>query len=130
MSLWQAFRTQPLSKTVTPSAVEYRFTADGNACLVVIPKRRANARTVLHCENGYLEWEQLPLFPKLMGQRVIHGERRPLYRFTQKPNETVIVAVKGCPGLIVGADEGDVRSAARFAPLECHLMRYREFKRL
>lgn len=29
MSLWQAFRTQPLSKTVTPSAVEYRFAPQG-----------------------------------------------------------------------------------------------------
>ena len=84
-------------KTVKFSLCEKNYT-------VHITKKSANKATHVHCkENGTVYWEQLYPFGGLSTPR---REERVLIKPKREKDETVIVVIKGKPGIITGLDEG------------------------
>jgi len=86
-----------------------RFTARGKAFAVYVSLRAANKASHIICaEDGTVYWEQLYPIGSLAYDNV---ERSVFIKPKRAPGETVIVLIKGKPGMITGLDEGHFVSA-------------------
>ena len=80
----------------------YKLVCDEKEYKIILTKRIANKRTVIHFVDRTILWEQTPWFPRLAGR--YYGDKIPIYKFTDKPVNTIFV-LKGVPL----ADEGLAR---------------------
>ena len=79
---------------------------------IIIPKKRANNKTIIHFIDNTICWEQIPRFPKLAGKQ--YGDRIPIYKFDAKVLNTLFV-LKGNPLGDEGLDNGIFRSFKKYA---------------
>lgn len=127
MSLYKLFKTtKPTEKTKFVKV--YRFQKDGENYKIILAKRCANRRSIIHCKDELIEWEQFPMLPRIWGARL--GESLPIYKFKKTNNETVIFVVKGKPNGITGLDDGIFRSIKKFDKDYINVMILKSFKAL
>ncbi len=127
MSLYKLLKaTKPTEKTRFVKI--YRFQKDGENYKIIFAKRCANRRSIIHCKDEQIVWEQFPLLPRIWGARL--GESLPIYKFEKSKNETVIFVIKGKPNGITGLDDGIFRSAKKFNKDYINIMTLKSFKTL
>ena len=79
-----------------------QFVADNKKYTVFISNQAANKATHIHCMgNGSIVWEQFHAIG-----HIVSSEKQVLIVPKKEKDETVIVLIKGKPGLIKGLDEG------------------------
>ncbi len=80
------------------------FTFNDKKYVVYMTKKAANKATRIYCEgNGTVYWEQYYMMGGICTPQII---KNVLLKPERRADETVIVVIKGKPGVIVGLDEG------------------------
>ena len=95
---------------------------------IIFTNKRADKRSVIHCSGNFISWEQLPLFPRLVGRT--DGDKQVLTAFTEKYDGITVFVIKGKPGSITGLDEGIFRSIHRLDANFVNVMSEARFKEL
>lgn len=127
MTLYKLFKTtKPTEKTRFVKI--YRFEKDGENYKIILAKRSANRRSIIHCKDEQIVWEQFPLLPRIWGARL--GESLPIYKFENPRKETVIFVIKGKPNGITGLDDGNFRGVKKFDKDYINVMSLQYFKTL
>lgn len=126
MSIYQRFQTAARLCEETEFVKIYRMTVADKPYKVVVTKRKANGHTVIHCERGYVAWEQVPLFPRLSGRN--YGDKTPIFTAIPEKDCVTLCVVKGKPNGFVGLDDGVFRCADNFDESCIHVMSWRRFK--
>lgn len=104
----------------------YKFLADDKNYKIIVANRKANRRSVIHCVEDRIEWEQFPLLPRIWAGRL--GDKLPIYKFEKPKNETVIFLIKGEPRGVIGLDDGLFRGVKKFDSDFVNVMAYKYFK--
>ena len=87
-----------------------RFAVGDQMYAVCVSKQSANKETHIHCEkDGVVYWEQIYPIGYITSNRV----KSVLIKPQRNENETVIVLIKGKPGVIIGLDENGFASSKR-----------------
>ena len=132
MSVYNDFRNAKAPVKETEFVREYDFVSDGVVYRVIITKKRAGRHSVIHCTDNRIEWEQLPVFPRISGR--MNGDRVPVYKFDGGVNgndkKVTLFVIKGNPNGICGLDDGIFRSAKKFDTDFINVMSYGRFKEL
>ena len=127
MSLYKLLKTtKPTEKTKFVKI--YRFEKDNENYKIIMTKRFANRRSIIHCKDEQIVWEQFPLLPRIWGARL--GESLPIYKFEKPVKETVIFIIKGNPNGIIGLDNGIFRGIKKFDKNYINIMSLQYFKTL
>lgn len=125
MLLYNLFKTKKPCE-ITKFVKIYRFKEDGASYKIVIAKRRANRRSIIHCVDDVIEWEQFPLLPRIWGVRL--ADMKTVYKFEKPKNETVIFVIKGNPRGVTGLDDGLFRGVKKFDSNYVNVMALKYFK--
>ena len=73
MKLFDSFnRNKELIKQ-TEFVNVYSVKCDDKEYTIIIPRKRANNKTIIHFINNTICWEQIPRFPKFAGRQ--YGDR-------------------------------------------------------
>lgn len=126
MTIYQRFQTEARLCEETEFVQIYRMTVADKQYKIVLTKRRANGHTVIHCERGYVAWEQVPLFPRLTGRN--YGDKTPIYTAIPEKDCITLFIVKGKPNGFVGLDDDVFRCADNFDKRCINVMSWRRFK--
>lgn len=81
-----------------------KFEDSGKNYAIFFTFKRANRHTVIHCRNNTIEWEQLPIFPRITGKA--YGKREPIISLAPSKDDVRIFIVAGKPKSITGLDAG------------------------
>ena len=128
MSIYQRFQTAARLCEETEFVKIFRMTVADKLYKVVVTKRRANGHTVIHCEHGYVAWEQVPLFPRLSGRN--YGDKTPIFTAIPEKDCVTLFVVQGRPNGFVGLDDGVFRCADNFDESGINVMSWQRFVRL
>ncbi len=127
MSLYELFKnSKPTEKT--KFAKIYYLKDNDNKYKIILIKRRANHRTIIHCIDNQIDWEQFPLLPRIWSGRL--EDRKPIYKVGKPKNETVIFIIKGNPCGVTGLDDGVFRGVKKFDQNYINVMSYKKFKNI
>lgn len=127
MSLYNLFKSaKPINKTKFVKI--YSLKENDNNYKIVVAKRRANHRTIIHCIDNQIDWEQFPLLPRIWSGRL--EDRKPIYKVEKPKNETVIFIIKGNPCGVTGLDDGVFRGVKKFDQNYINVMSYKKFKNI
>ena len=67
-----------------------KFELNGKNYEIFFPRKRANKYSIIHCQNNTIEWEQLPVLPRIAGRS--YGIREPIISVAPA-NESVRIVV-------------------------------------
>ncbi len=104
----------------------YDLAENNNKYKIVLSKRRANRRSIIHCVDNQIEWEQFPLLPRIWAGRL--SDKLPIYKFEKPKNETVIFVINGEPRGVTGLDDGLFRGVKKFDSNFVNVMALKYFK--
>ncbi len=105
-----------------------KFEDDNKKYEIYFTRKRANKHSVIHCKNNTIEWEQLPILPRIAGRT--HGTREPIISLAPTKEYVRIVVILGKPGSITGLDEGTFRSIHKYDEDYINVMSETRFKDL
>lgn len=105
-----------------------KFEDDNKKYEIYFTRKRANKHSVIHCKNNTIEWEQLPILPRIAGRT--HGTREPIISLAPTKEYVRIVVILGKPGSITGLDEGTFRSIHKYDADYINVMSETRFKDL
>ena len=126
MKLFDSFKTNKELINQTKFVNVYSVKHNDKEYTIIIPRKRANKKTIIHFIDNTICWEQISRFPKLVGQC---GDRIPIYKFDGKVSDTLFV-VKGAPLGDEGLDNGIFRSSKKYDENFVNCMTYKKFKEL
>lgn len=89
-----------------------KFEDDNKKYEIYFTRKRANKYSVIHCKNNTIEWEQLPILPRIAGRT--HGTQEPIISLAPTKECVRIVVILGKPGSITGLGEGTFRSIHKY----------------
>ena len=102
LSLYNQFKKNGRCVEKNELYKKIEFVADGRKHTVFVTNQSANKATHIHCkDNGSIVWEQF----HAIGY-IVSSEKHVLLVPQKEKDETVIVIIKGKPGLINGLDDG------------------------
>jgi len=105
------------------------FDNEGLTYRVIITKKRASKLSLIHCVNGAVVWEQIPLLYFRDNERG-RGEIIDTIPVTIDKNSVTFFVIKGRPRSIWGLEEGIFRSARNLDSSYINLMSEKKFKEL
>ena len=105
-----------------------KLTCDGKNYEIYFTKKRANKYSVIHCVGKTVEWEQVPVLPRIVGR--LYGLRVPIVTLSPSKDCVRIVVIKGKPNCIAGLDDGIFRSARKYDEGYINVMSQARFKEL
>lgn len=106
-----------------------KFERDDKLYEIYFTKKRANKYSIIHCKNNTIEWEQFPVFPRLVGS-TYSGHTTHLITLTPSNNCIRIFVISGKPNCITGLDEGVFRSVHKYDENYINVMSESRFKEL
>lgn len=98
---------------------------------IVITRRFATKRMLIHLADNFVYREQVPIFSTLLS--LVGGGSReitPIYKWKKEKDCITIFVIRGRPGDITGLDAGVFRSASKFDEGFLNVMSYRRFKKI
>ena len=126
MSIFEDFKHSNELIKKTRFVKIYSLVSEGKKYRIVMPYRVANRRTLIHCEDSYIYWEQIPILPRMGG---MYGDKIPVYKLENKKDVVTIFVIRGNPCEVRGLDAGIFRSADKFDDGFLNVISYRRFKR-
>ena len=128
MKLFNSFKENKQLINQTEFVNVYSVKCDDKEYTIIIPRERANKKTIIHFIDNTICWEQIPFFR--WGSVYLFGQGRiPIYKFDGKVLNTLFV-VKGMPGGDEGLDNGIFRSPKRYDENFVNCMTYKKFKQM
>ena len=128
MKIFEQFKNTNPSICDNKFVKVYKFVADGKDYKIIIPKKRANHHTIIHCVDNHIDWEQYPLLPRIWSGRL--KDTKTIFKVEKPKNETVIFVIKGNPNGVTGLDDGIFRGVKKFDENYVNIMSYKKFKQL
>ena len=128
MRMFDCFKRSKELITETEFVKIYKLVCGDKDYTIIIPKKIANKRTVIHFNEDTVCWEQIPLFPRLSG-KYYRGDRVPIHKFVGNLRNTIFV-VKGAPLSDIGLDHGIFRSPRKYDEKFVNCMTYKRFKKM
>jgi len=132
MKIFERFKeTKELVETTAYLKI-YKCVLDDKEYRIVITRRRASKRTLIHLADNFVYREQIPLFFTLISAMSggVRGIITPIYKWQKEKGHITIFVIRGRPGDITGLDAGFFRSARRFDEEFLNVMSYRRFKKI
>ena len=106
----------------------YSVKCDEKEYTIIIPKKRANKKTIIYFMDSTIYWEQIPII--IRGSGYIPGKDRiPIYKFDEKVLNTIFV-LKGKPLGDEGLDNGIFRSLKKYDENCVNCITYKTFKEM
>ena len=127
MKLFDSFKANKELINQTEFVNVYSVKCDDKQYTIVIPRQRANKKTIIHFVDNTVCWEQIPII--IRGSGYIPGNRIPIYKFIGKPLNTLFV-LKGNPLGDEGLDNGIFRSSKRYDENFVNCISYKKFKQM
>ncbi len=128
MKLFNSFKTNKELINQTEFVNVYSVKCDEEVYTIIIPKKRANNKTIIHFVDNTICWEQIPII--IRGSGYIPGKDRiPIYKFDGKVYNTIFV-VKGTPLGDEGLDNGIFRSSKKYDENYVNCITYKKFKEM
>ena len=127
MKLFNSFKTNKELINQTEFVNVYSVKCDDKACTIIIPRKIANKKTIIHFIDNTIYWEQVPRFPRLAGKQ--YGDRIPIYKFDEKVLNTIFV-LKGNPLGDEGLDNGIFKSFKKYDENCVNCITYKKFKEI
>ena len=127
MKLFESFKANKELINQTEFVNVYSVKCDDKQYTIVIPRQRANKKTIIHFVDNTVCWEQIPRFPRSYGRQ--YGDKIPIYKFIGKPLNTLFV-LKGNPLGDEGLDNGIFRSSKRYDENFVNCISYKKFKQM
>ena len=127
MKLFNSFKENKQLINQTEFVNVYSVKCDDKVYTIIIPRERANIKTIIHFIDNTISWEQIPRFPKLAGKQ--YGDRIPIYKFDAKVLNTLFV-LKGNPLGDEGLDNGIFRSFKKYDENCVNCITYNKFKQM
>jgi len=128
MKPYDAFKASGKLIEETESVKVYQCSLDEKKYIIIVSKKRANQRTIIHCLDNYVAWQVRYRFPTTGGKA--YSDILPIYKFTEDKNHITLFVVKGKPVSIQGLDDGIFCSAKMFHKNSINVMSYKRFKEL
>ena len=128
MKLFNSFKTNKELINQTEFVNVYSVKSDEKEYTIIIPKKRANNKTIIHFVDNTICWEQIPRFPRLAGRQ--YGERIPIYKFDDNKFLNTIFVLKGVPLGDDGLDNGIFRSSKKYDENYVNCITYKRFKKM
>ncbi len=126
MKLFNSFKTNKELINQTEFVNVYSVKCDEKEYTIIIPKKRANNKTIIHFVDNTICWEQIPRFPKLAGRQ--YGDRIPIYKFDNNKLLNTIFVLNGTPLGDEGLDNGIFRSSKKYDENFVNCITYKKFK--
>ena len=127
MKLFDSFTASKELIAETKFVKIYKLNFNNKEYHIIITKRLANKRTIIRFIDDYIEWEQLPKFPRLAGGV---GEKTIIYKFDGEKVLNTMFVVKGTPLGDEGLDNGIFRSTKKYDENFVNCMTYKKFKKI
>ena len=105
-----------------------KFEDDNKKYEIYFTRKRANTYSIIHCKNNTIEWEQLPVLPRIVGR--MYGIRKPIISLARSKDCIRIFVIMGKPNSIIGLDEGIFRSIHKYDENYINVMSEARFKEL
>jgi len=131
MKIFDNFKRQKELIGETAYLKIYKCVIDDKEYRVVITRRFASKRTLIHLADNFVYREQVPIFSTLLS--LVGGGSReitPIYKWKKEKDCITIFVIRGRPGDITGLDAGVFRSASKFDEDFLNVMSYRRFKKI
>ena len=128
MKLFNSFKTNKELINQTEFVNVYSAKCDEKEYTIIIPKKRANNKTIIHFVDNTICWEQIPRFPRLAGRQ--YGDRIPIYKFDDNKFLNTIFVLKGVPLGDEGLDNGIFRSSKKYDENYINCITYKKFKEM
>ena len=125
MKLFDCFKANKELINQTEFVNVYSVKCDEKVYTIIIPRKSANNKTIIHFIDNTICWEQIPRFPRLAGKQ--YGDRIPIYKFDAKILKTFFV-LKGNPLGDEGLDNGIFRSYKKYDENYVNCITYKKFK--
>jgi len=125
MKLFNSFKTSKELIDETEFVKIYKLNYNNKEYRIIITKRFANKRTIIRFIDDYIEWEQLPKFPRLAWGI---GEKTIIYKFKPEKIQNTLFVLKGIPLGDEGLDNGIFRSTKKYDENFVNCMTYKKFK--
>lgn len=127
MKLFDSFKSSKELIDQTEFVNVFSVKCDDKEYTIIIPRKIANKKTIIHFIDNTIYWEQIPRFPRLAGRQ--YGDRIPIYKFDEKVLNTLFV-LKGNPLGDEGLDNGIFRSLKKSDENFVNCMTYKKFKEM
>ena len=127
MELFNSFKSNKKLIKQTEFVNVYSVKCGEKDYTIIMPREKANKRTIIHFINNTICWEQIPRFPRGAGRQ--YGDRIPIYKFDEKISNTLFV-LKGNIGSDEGLDNGIFRSSKRYDENYVNCISYKKFKKM
>ena len=127
MKLFNSFKESKQLINQTEFVNVYSVKYDEKEYTIIIPKKRANSKTIIHFVDNTICWEQIPRFPRFAGRQ--YGDRIPIYKFDEKVLNTLFI-FKGNPLGDEGLDNGIFRSFNKYDENSVNCITYKKFKQM
>ena len=128
MKLFNSFKTNKELINQTEFVNVYSVKCDEKEYTIIIPKKRANNKTIIHFVDNTIYWEQIPRFHRLAGRQ--YGDRIPIYKFDNNKFLNTIFVLKGVPLGDEGLDNGIFRSSKKYDENYVNCITYKKFKEM
>lgn len=128
MKLFDAFKTNKKLINQTEFVNVFSVKNDDKEYTIIIPKKSANKKTIIHFIDNTVYWEQLPRFWRLSGSK--QGDKIPIYKFENSKNLNTFFVVKGAPLGDEGLDSGIFKSSKRYDENSVNCITYNKFKKM
>lgn len=127
MKIFECFKLSKKLVNETEFVKVYQLICEEKEYEIIITKRVANKRTIIHFIDNTVCWEQIPRLPRLAGRQ--YGDKIPIYKFDGKILNTIFV-IKGTPLGDDGLDDGVFRSPKKYNENFVNCMTYKRFKQM
>ena len=128
MKLFNSFKANKELINQTEFVSVYFVKCDEKNYTIIIPRKIANNKTIIHFIDNTICWEQIPRFPRLAGRQ--YGDRIPIYKFDDEKCLNTIFVVKGTPLGYEGLDNGIFRSSKKYDENYVNCITYKKFKEM
>ncbi len=128
MKLFNSFKTNRELINQTEFVNVYSVKCDEKVYTIIIAKKRANNKTIIHFVDNTICWEQIPRFPKLAGKQ--YGDRITIYKFDNNKFLNTIFVLKGVPLGDEGLDNGIFRGSKKYDENYVNCITYKKFKEM
>ena len=127
MKLFDSFKVNKKLINQTEFVNVFSVKNDDKEYTIIMPKKRANKKTIIHFEDDTVYWEQIPRFWRLSGSK--QGNKIPICKFDKNTLNTIFV-VKGTPLGDEGLDNGIFRSFKKYDENFVNCTTYKKFKNM
>ena len=128
MKLFNSFKANKELINQTEFVNVYSVKCDEKNYTIIIPRKIANNKTIIHFIDNTICWEQIPRFPRLAGRQ--YGDRITIYKFDGEKCLNTIFVVKGTPLGDEGLDNGIFRSSKKYDENYVNCITYKKFKEM